>query len=95
MFLGKDVHMLLSPALSLSDDPAEYAADPAPSLHEFETLWKAWDTVTLSMISTGELLSKPIKLRKELVFYLGHIPTFLGQYQKFRSIGCIFESDNE
>jgi hypothetical protein len=83
MFLGKDVHLLSSPAFSLSDDPAEYAADPAPSLHEFETLWKVWDTVTLSMMQKRELLSKPIKLRNALVFYLGHVPAFLGWYQNF------------
>jgi formylglycine-generating enzyme required for sulfatase activity len=29
------------------------------------------------MIPKGELLSKPIKLRNECIFYLGHIPTFL------------------
>jgi hypothetical protein len=29
------------------------------------------------MIPEEELLSKPIKLRNECIFYLGHIPTFL------------------
>lgn len=29
------------------------------------------------MIPEAELLSKPIKLRNECIFYLGHIPTFL------------------
>jgi len=78
--------MLSSPALSLSDDPAEYAAEPTPNLQDFETLWRAWDMVTLSMIPKAELLSKPIKLRNALIFYLGHIPTFLGQHQVFLAI---------
>lgn len=30
------------------------------------------------MIPRGDLVSKPIKLRNELIFYLGHIPTFFG-----------------
>jgi hypothetical protein len=37
-----------------------------------------WDIVTKTMIPQDELLSKPIKLRNALIFYLGHIPTFLG-----------------
>ena len=64
-------------------EPLEYAADATPSLQDFETLWKAWDTVTISMIPKDELLSKPIKLRNALIFYLGHIPTFDGQLQVF------------
>ena len=48
-----------------------------PSLAEWQELWAAWDAVTLKMIPEEELLSKPIKLRNECIFYLGHIPTFL------------------
>lgn len=48
-----------------------------PSLDEWRELWAAWDAVTLKMIPEEELLSKPIKLRNECIFYLGHIPTFL------------------
>lgn len=48
-----------------------------PSLTEWRALWNAWDAVSKKMIPGGELLSKPIKLRNECIFYLGHIPTFL------------------
>jgi formylglycine-generating enzyme required for sulfatase activity len=40
-------------------------------------MWAAWDTVSRGMIPEKELSSKPIKLRNALIFYLGHIPTFL------------------
>lgn len=30
------------------------------------------------MIPREDLSSKPINLRNELIFYLGHIPTFFG-----------------
>lgn len=57
--------------------PEEYASKPVPSLLEWKELWAAWDAVTLKMIPEDELLSKPIKIRNECIFYLGHIPTFL------------------
>lgn len=59
-------------------NPSQYAAHPVPTLDEFQSLWTAWDTVTKTMIPREELWSKPIKLRNALIFYLGHIPTFLG-----------------
>jgi len=31
------------------------------------------------MVPKEELLNKPIKLRNDLIFYLGHIPTFAGR----------------
>ncbi|MCJ1390687.1 hypothetical protein MMC18_003548 [Xylographa bjoerkii] len=71
------IHMLSVPQFTYSLDPVQYAAQPTPSLHEFEQLWAAWDMVTTSMIPHEELLSKPIKLRNCCIFYLGHIPTFL------------------
>lgn len=37
----------------------------------------AWDTVTRSMLPDEELFDKPIELRNECIFYLGHIPAFL------------------
>ena len=55
----------------------QYAAQPVPSLAEFEQLWASWDLVTRYMIPEDDLLSKPIKLRNCCLFYLGHIPTFL------------------
>lgn len=33
------------------------------------------------MVPKDELLNKPIKLRNDLIFYLGHIPTFLGEWE--------------
>ncbi|KAI9728051.1 MAG: hypothetical protein M1834_007865 [Cirrosporium novae-zelandiae] len=71
------IHMLTLPAVSWSLRPEEYAATPVPTLEEFETLWKAWNTVSQGMIPHDKLLSKPIKLRNACIFYLGHIPTFL------------------
>lgn len=55
----------------------QYAAQPVPSLVDFEQLWASWDLVTRHMIPEHDLLSKPIKLRNCCLFYLGHIPTFL------------------
>lgn len=71
---------MLSPAsFSLPTDPREYVAHSVPTLQEWRSLWTAWDIVTKSMTPQEELLSKPIKLRNALIFYLGHIPTFLGE----------------
>lgn len=71
--------MLQSAALNLPLSPSQYAAHPIPSLGEFQSQWTAWDIVTKAMIPQEELLSKPIKLRNSLIFYLGHIPTFAGE----------------
>ncbi|PGH34245.1 hypothetical protein GX50_02922 [[Emmonsia] crescens] len=71
------IHLLSSCALEMPTRAAEYAADVIPSVADFENLWKSWDIVTISMIPQDELLSKPIRLRNALVFYLGHTPTFL------------------
>ena len=59
-------------------NPSKYAAQPIPSIDNFQSLWIAWDLATRTMVPREELLSKPIKLRKALIFYIGHIPTFLG-----------------
>ncbi|KAJ3880075.1 C-type lectin protein [Lentinula edodes] len=48
-----------------------------PTLAEWNTLWSAWDLVTLRMIPSEMLLQKPIDLRHKCLFYIGHIPTFL------------------
>lgn len=72
-----DLHLVSKQAVSFPLKANEYAAQPLPSLHEFEQLWAAWDVVTRHMIPNEELLSKPIKLRNCCLFYLGHIPTFL------------------
>jgi L-histidine Nalpha-methyltransferase / hercynylcysteine S-oxide synthase len=46
-------------------------------MSEWETMWSAWDFVTLRMIPPSMLFQKPIDLRHICLFYLGHIPTFL------------------
>ncbi|PGH18465.1 hypothetical protein AJ79_00535 [Helicocarpus griseus UAMH5409] len=71
------LHLLSSSALEMPTRAAQYAADVTPNVSDFENLWKAWDMVTISMIPSDGLMSKPIKLRNALVFYLGHTPTFL------------------
>lgn len=75
--MSADLHLVSKQAISFPSKPKDYAAQPVPSLHEFEQLWAAWDIVTRHMIPEEELLSKPIKLRNCCLFYLGHIPTFL------------------
>ncbi|KAF1944312.1 hypothetical protein EJ02DRAFT_420396 [Clathrospora elynae] len=70
------LHFVSKPAVFYSTKPEEYAAKPVPSLHEWREIWTAWNEVT-KMIHKEELLHKPIKLRNECIFYLGHIPTFL------------------
>jgi L-histidine Nalpha-methyltransferase / hercynylcysteine S-oxide synthase len=69
-----------SPTFSWSLSPEVYAASPVPSLEQWESLWKAWDTATRGMVPQEELQSKPIKLRNACIFYLGHIPTFLDMH---------------
>ncbi|KAB8268429.1 aldehyde dehydrogenase family-domain-containing protein [Aspergillus minisclerotigenes] len=71
------LHLLTSAALNLPTSPSQYAAHPIPSFEEWQSLWTAWDNATKAMVPREELLSKPIKLRNSLIFYLGHIPTFL------------------
>ena len=71
-----DLHLVSKATLTYPSKPSEYAAQPVPTLKEFEQLWAAWDLVTRHMIPDQELLSKPIKLRNCCLFYLGHIPTF-------------------
>lgn len=69
--------MLSLPKFSHSLRPEHYAAGPVPIMSDFNDLWAVWDTITLGMVPREELLSQPIKLRNAIVFYLGHIPTFL------------------
>ncbi|KAJ3333222.1 hypothetical protein HDU76_010380 [Blyttiomyces sp. JEL0837] len=48
-----------------------------PSVEEFEEIWKAWDTASLTMIPKGGHLYRPIALRHPYIFYLGHLPAFM------------------
>jgi formylglycine-generating enzyme required for sulfatase activity len=69
--------MVTKPQVFFPTKPEDYATKPVPSLAEWRELWATWDAVTRQMIPEDELLSKPINLRNECIFYLGHIPTFL------------------
>ncbi|KAJ5900851.1 Ergothioneine biosynthesis protein 1 [Penicillium subrubescens] len=71
------IHLLSPSSLDIPLQPFQYASHPVPTLEDFQSLWTVWDVVTKTMIPREELLSKPIKLRNALIFYLGHIPTFL------------------
>ncbi|KAL8933764.1 MAG: hypothetical protein Q9211_005596 [Gyalolechia sp. 1 TL-2023] len=71
------LHILAKSAQAFPLKPAEYAAQPMPSLGDFKQLWSAWDLITRCMIPQGQLLSQPITLRHCYIFYLGHMPTFL------------------
>jgi L-histidine Nalpha-methyltransferase / hercynylcysteine S-oxide synthase len=82
---------LLSPAIvKFPVKPAEYASRPVPTLKDWQGLWVAWDMVTRSMTPPDGMLSKPIKLRNDLIFYLGHIPGFCGV---LNFVNCMFASD--
>lgn len=45
-----------------------------PTVQEFREMWKAWDPVTLGMISSHLFHVKPIDLRHKCLSYLSHIP---------------------
>lgn len=71
------LHLVTKPRFFFPTKPESYALKPVPSLAEWQEIWAAWDAVTQDMVPPEELLSKPIKLRNAVIFYLGHIPTFL------------------
>lgn len=79
------IHLLSPAVINFPGRPEEFAASPVPTLNDWQQLWAAWDVVTKSMVPRDELLNKPIQLRNDLIFYLGHIPTFAG---KFQVVGC-------
>lgn len=64
-------------AYAFPQKPEQYAPAPVPSLEEWKQLWDIWDLVTTKMIPPDALMEQPIPLRNPLLFYLGHIPTFL------------------
>ncbi|KAJ9644932.1 hypothetical protein H2204_001394 [Knufia peltigerae] len=70
------LHLLTPATINFPTEPTEFAASPVPTSNDWQQLWAAWDIVTKSMVPRDELLNKPIKLRNDLIFYLGHIPTF-------------------
>ncbi|KAK6519417.1 hypothetical protein TWF281_003251 [Arthrobotrys megalospora] len=71
------LHLLHNPTARTGLQPKEYAKAACPDLSEWEELWKLWDSVTLGMVRKDQYLTKPISLRNPILFYLGHIPTFL------------------
>lgn len=75
-----DLNMLSPAHVGFPVRPSEYAPNAVPTWSEWKSLWAAWDVVSKTMVSRDELVSKPIKLRNALIFYLGHIPTFLGKF---------------
>lgn len=58
-------------------EPVVHATWGLPSLRDWDDMWRAWDTVTLTMIPQNMLHEKPIDLRHICLFYIGHIPAFL------------------
>ncbi|WAQ88150.1 hypothetical protein PtA15_9A275 [Puccinia triticina] len=67
--------------VSIGSEPSKGEFGPTnsgglPSMSDWITLWKAWDTVTIGMIPKDMLHQKPIDLRHACLFYLGHIPVF-------------------
>ena len=75
--MNSDLHVVSKVAFAFAIKPNDYAAQPVPSINEFDQIWAAWDLVTRCMIRPEEMLSKPIHLRNACIFYLGHIPAFL------------------
>ncbi|KAF2467704.1 uncharacterized protein BDR25DRAFT_305450 [Lindgomyces ingoldianus] len=82
------LHLVSKPEFFLPLAPKNYAAKPVPSISEWIEIWAAWDAVTRKMIPEQELFAKPIKLRNDCIFYLGHIPTFLDIHIS-RATGCV------
>jgi len=74
-----DLHMLRKVPFFQSNAPICPSPLPwIPSMEDWTELWKAWNMVTMEMIShPGMLMEKPIDLRLPFIFYIGHIPTFL------------------
>ncbi|POW02144.1 hypothetical protein PSTT_11964, partial [Puccinia striiformis] len=63
------------PAKPLKMQSSSKNSGGLPSISDWTSLWKAWDTVTVEMIPRDKLHLKPIDLRHACLFYLGHIPT--------------------
>ncbi|KAI5481354.1 hypothetical protein MNV49_004976 [Pseudohyphozyma bogoriensis] len=70
-----DFHFPLTRTLGTDASVNPYGA---PSMEEWETMWKYWDNLTLGTITDELLMTKPIPLRHIILFYLGHIPAFAG-----------------
>ncbi|KAL7419376.1 hypothetical protein Q5752_006214 [Cryptotrichosporon argae] len=78
-----NAHFMSDPTPVALDALAAGPIDRALSVgkwHDWETMWKLWDHITLEMIPEDMLHQKPIDLRHICLFYLGHIPTFLDMF---------------
>ncbi|KAI0917484.1 hypothetical protein AcW1_007327 [Taiwanofungus camphoratus] len=71
--------LLTSPSLASVERGAVSKHTPfgLPTVEDWQTMWAAWDFITLRMIPSSMLFQKPIDLRHICLFYCGHIPTFL------------------
>ncbi|OZJ06408.1 hypothetical protein BZG36_00576 [Bifiguratus adelaidae] len=70
-----DLHLLQKAPFHFSRQNSDFSK--IPTLQEFQELWAAWDTVVETMIPRDKLFERPISLRHPLLFYTGHIPSFL------------------
>ncbi|CAG8490925.1 27888_t:CDS:2 [Dentiscutata erythropus] len=73
--LQYNLHLIYKPPFFFTR-PQELKGS-APTVEEWQEIWKSWDTVSLSMIPLDKMHLKPIYLRHPFIFYLGHIPSFL------------------
>ncbi|KAJ1565656.1 hypothetical protein HK096_000727 [Nowakowskiella sp. JEL0078] len=78
-----DLHLFQKPAFFFPKT-ANGSHTLVPEISEFQELWKAWDTISMTMIPTAldtpgckGYLEKPITLRHPFIFYLGHLPSFM------------------
>ncbi|KAJ3264071.1 hypothetical protein HK104_006529, partial [Borealophlyctis nickersoniae] len=71
-----DLHLFQKPPFFFDRTPVE-ELQAYPTVAEWNELWKAWDTVTMTMIAPTNYLEQPISLRHPYIFYVGHIPAFL------------------
>ncbi|KAL5594168.1 hypothetical protein BROUX41_001213 [Berkeleyomyces rouxiae] len=70
-------HMLEKSSSPFSPLSSIYSATPTPTISDWQALWKLWDNITTKMLTSEQMVEKPIELRNACIFYLGHIPTFL------------------
>ncbi|CAJ0625953.1 12399_t:CDS:2 [Entrophospora sp. SA101] len=76
-----DLHLLSKPPFYFSHGSDDVSSrEFIPTLEEWKELWKSWDTILMSMISSKMLLEKPTDLRNPLIFYLGHVSAFMDIY---------------
>ncbi|KAI5288152.1 hypothetical protein KEM54_005432 [Ascosphaera aggregata] len=70
------IHILEQARTEFAKIPEVYMAYPLPTVEDFEDLWHVWDLVTLGIVPVEALKTRPVGLIHDLIFYLGHTPTF-------------------